>query len=36
MIAVENLVKIYGRLRSMASPLNVEPGEIHGFLGPNG
>jgi ABC-2 type transport system ATP-binding protein len=37
MIAVENLVKIYGRFKAVDDvSLNVEPGEIHGFLGPNG
>jgi ABC-2 type transport system ATP-binding protein len=37
MIAVENLVKIYGRFKAVDDvTLNVEPGEIHGFLGPNG
>jgi ABC-2 type transport system ATP-binding protein len=37
MIAVENLVKIYGRFKAVDGvTLNVEPGEIHGFLGPNG
>src|SRR5688572_22198850 len=37
MIAVQNLVKIYGKCKAVdgVSP-NVEPGEIHGFLGPNG
>ena len=37
MIAVQNLVKIYGRFKAVDGvSLNVEPGEIHGFLGPNG
>ena len=37
MIAVENLVKIYGRFKAVDGiTLTVEPGEIHGFLGPNG
>jgi ABC-2 type transport system ATP-binding protein len=37
MIAVQNLVKIYGRFRAVDGvSLSVEPGEIHGFLGPNG
>jgi ABC-2 type transport system ATP-binding protein len=37
MIAVQNLVKIYGRFTAVDGvTLNVEPGEIHGFLGPNG
>jgi ABC-2 type transport system ATP-binding protein len=37
MIAVENLVKVYGRFKAVDGvTLNVEPGEIHGFLGPNG
>ena len=37
MIAVENLVKIYGRFKAVDGvTLNVKPGEIHGFLGPNG
>jgi ABC-2 type transport system ATP-binding protein len=37
MIAVRNLVKIYGRVKAVDGvTLNVEPGEIHGFLGPNG
>jgi ABC-2 type transport system ATP-binding protein len=37
MIAVQNLVKIYGRFKAVDDvSLNVEPGEIHGFLGPNG
>jgi ABC-2 type transport system ATP-binding protein len=37
MIAVQNLVKIYGRFKAVDGvTLNVEPGEIHGFLGPNG
>jgi ABC-2 type transport system ATP-binding protein len=37
MIAVENLVKIYGRFKAVDGvSLSVEPGEIHGFLGPNG
>jgi len=37
MIAVQNLVKIYGRFKAVDDvTLNVEPGEIHGFLGPNG
>jgi ABC-2 type transport system ATP-binding protein len=37
MIAVENLVKIYGRLKAVYGvTLDVKPGEIHGFLGPKG
>ena len=37
MIAVQNLVKIYGRFKAVDGvSLNIEPGEIHGFLGPNG
>ena len=37
MIAVENLVKEYGRFRAVDGvTLDVKPGEIHGFLGPNG
>ena len=37
MIAVQDLVKIYGRFKAVDGvTLNVEPGEIHGFLGPNG
>jgi ABC-2 type transport system ATP-binding protein len=37
MIAVHDLVKIYGRFKAVDGvTLNVEPGEIHGFLGPNG
>jgi len=37
MIAVQNLVKIYGKFKAVDGvSLNVEPGEIHGFLGPNG
>jgi ABC-2 type transport system ATP-binding protein len=37
MIAVQNLVKTYGKFRAVDDvSLNVEPGEIHGFLGPNG
>jgi ABC-2 type transport system ATP-binding protein len=37
MIAVQNLVKIYGAFKAVDGvSLNVEPGEIHGFLGPNG
>ncbi|HLG54967.1 MAG TPA: ABC transporter ATP-binding protein [Vicinamibacterales bacterium] len=37
MIAIENLVKTYGRFKAVDGvTLNVEPGEIHGFLGPNG
>ena len=37
MIAVQNLVKIYGKFKAVDDvSLNVEPGEIHGFLGPNG
>jgi ABC-2 type transport system ATP-binding protein len=37
MIAVQNLVKIYGRFKAVDGvSLHVEPGEIHGFLGPNG
>jgi ABC-2 type transport system ATP-binding protein len=37
MIAVQNLVKIYGKFKAVDGvTLNVEPGEIHGFLGPNG
>ena len=37
MIAVQNLVKIYGRFKAVDDvSLNIEPGEIHGFLGPNG
>src|SRR3970040_491976 len=37
MIAVQDLVKEYGRFRAVdVLPLDVKPGEIHGFLGPNG
>jgi ABC-2 type transport system ATP-binding protein len=37
MIAVQNLVKIYGKFTAVDGvTLSVEPGEIHGFLGPNG
>ena len=37
MIALQNLVKIYGRFKAVDDvSLNIEPGEIHGFLGPNG
>ena len=37
MIAVQNLVKTYGKFKAVDGvTLNVEPGEIHGFLGPNG
>ena len=37
MIAVEQLVKEYGRFRAVDDiSLDVQPGEIHGFLGPNG
>ena len=37
MIAVQNLVKTYGKFQAVDGvSLNVEPGEIHGFLGPNG
>jgi len=37
MIAVENLVKIYGKFKAVDGvSLSVAPGEIHGFLGPNG
>jgi ABC-2 type transport system ATP-binding protein len=37
MIAVQDLVKIYGRFKAVDGvTLSVEPGEIHGFLGPNG
>jgi len=37
MIAVQNLVKEYGRFRAVDDvTLEVKPGEIHGFLGPNG
>jgi ABC-2 type transport system ATP-binding protein len=37
MIAVENLVKEYGKFRAVDGvTLDVKPGEIHGFLGPNG
>jgi ABC-2 type transport system ATP-binding protein len=37
MIAVQDLVKIYGRFKAVDGvTLIVEPGEIHGFLGPNG
>ena len=37
MIAVQDLVKTYGRFKAVDGvSLNVEPGEIHGFLGPNG
>ena len=37
MIAVQNLVKEYGRFRAVDGvTLDVTPGEIHGFLGPNG
>jgi ABC-2 type transport system ATP-binding protein len=37
MIAIQNLVKEYGRFRAVDGvTLEVRPGEIHGFLGPNG
>jgi len=37
MIAVQHLVKEYGKFRAVDSvTLEVKPGEIHGFLGPNG
>jgi ABC-2 type transport system ATP-binding protein len=37
MIAVQQLVKEYGRFRAVDGvTLEVRPGEIHGFLGPNG
>ncbi|HEV3483989.1 MAG TPA: ABC transporter ATP-binding protein [Vicinamibacterales bacterium] len=37
MIAIEQLVKQYGRFTAVAGvSLDVQPGEIHGFLGPNG
>jgi ABC-type Mn2+/Zn2+ transport system ATPase subunit len=37
MIAVQELVKEYGRFRAVDGvTLDVKPGEIHGFLGPNG
>jgi ABC-2 type transport system ATP-binding protein len=37
MIAVQSLVKEYGRFRAVDGvDLDVQPGEIHGFLGPNG
>jgi ABC-2 type transport system ATP-binding protein len=37
MIAVQDLVKEYGRFRAVDGvSLAVKPGEIHGFLGPNG
>jgi len=37
MIAVQHLVKEYGRFRAVDDvSLEVPPGEIHGFLGPNG
>lgn len=37
MIAVQDLVKEYGRFRAVDGvSLEVRPGEIHGFLGPNG
>ena len=37
MIAVEHLVKEYGKFRAVDDvSLAVPPGEIHGFLGPNG
>jgi ABC-2 type transport system ATP-binding protein len=37
MIAVQNLVKTYGRFKAVDGvSFNIEPGEIHGFLGPNG
>src|SRR5688572_25863023 len=37
MIAVQNLVKIYGRFKAVDDlSLEVPAGEIHGFLGPNG
>jgi len=37
MIAVQQLVKEYGRFRAVDGvTLDVRPGEIHGFLGPNG
>ncbi len=37
MIAIQNLVKEYGRFRAVDGvSLEVRPGEIHGFLGPNG
>jgi ABC-2 type transport system ATP-binding protein len=37
MIAVENLIKRYGRFTAVDGvSLSVAPGQIHGFLGPNG
>jgi ABC-2 type transport system ATP-binding protein len=37
MIAVQHLVKEYGRFRAVDGvTFDVRPGEIHGFLGPNG
>src|SRR4026208_1001480 len=37
MIAIEELVKLYGGFRAVDGiSLDVKPGEIHGFLGPNG
>jgi ABC-2 type transport system ATP-binding protein len=37
MIAIQHLVKEYGRFRAVDGvSLEVPPGEIHGFLGPNG
>ena len=37
MIAVQDLVKEHGRFRAVDGvTLAVKPGEIHGFLGPNG
>src|SRR5688572_19650618 len=37
MIAIENLVKRYGKFTAVDDvSLDVKPGEIHGFLGPNG
>jgi len=37
MIAIQNLVKEYGKFRAVDGvSLEVPPGQIHGFLGPNG
>ena len=36
-IAVSGLVKTFGTFRALDGlDLEVEPGEVHGFLGPNG
>ena len=36
-ISIENLVKTFGRTRALDGlDLEVETGEVHGFLGPNG